>query len=135
MTHFMLTHVFISVKKKLKCQTDISSTIILLQPQKDYIIINILSFIVNFTYCVTSDKCISHCERFTVQYNTQIAFRRWANIGPTSAHPSVRCWPNGFLTVGPTLARRWQATGKNYILCIASANQIMFTNNFFSVNL
>ena len=51
----------------------------------------------------------------------QIAFQCWANIGPTSAHPSVRRWPT-------TLAQLRQDTGKNYVLCIASANQIMYTN-------
>ena len=40
----------------------------------------------------------------------------------------------GFLTVGPTLAQRRQATGENYILCIASANQMMFIDNFCSLN-
>ena len=37
------------------------------------------------------------------------------------------------LTGGPTLAQHRQAT--DYVVCIASANQIMFTNNFFSMNL
>ena len=43
-------------------------------------------------------------------------------------------WANGFLTVGPTLAQRRQATGENYILCMASDNQMMFIDNFCSVN-
>ena len=65
---------------------------------------------------------------------SQIAFHRRTDVGPTSAHPSVRRWTNGFLTVGPTLAQRRQATGENYILCKASANQMMFIDNFCSVN-
>ena len=40
--------------------------------------------------------------------STQIAFHRRTDVGPTSAHPSVRRWPNGCLTVGPT----WPNVGK-----------------------
>ena len=65
---------------------------------------------------------------------SQIAFYRRTDVGPTSAHPLVQCWANGFLTVGPTLAQCRQATGENYILSTASANQMMFIDNFCSVN-
>ena len=62
---------------------------------------------------------------------------------PDSILPSGQRWPNVSTSVGPTLdadvgptlPQRRQATGKNYVLCIASDNQIVFTNNFFSVNL
>ena len=67
---------------------------------------------------------------FSLTAFTQIAFRRRTDVGPTSAHPSVRRWANGFLTVGPTLAQRRQANAKNYILCTASANQICSPTTF-----
>ena len=56
-------------------------------------------------------------------------------IYPDSIPMLGQLWPNYGTSVGPAVAQRQQATGKNYIQCLASVNQIMFTNNFFSVNL
>ena len=64
----------------------------------------------------------SYMQMF-ISATSQIAFHRRSDVG-------CRRWANGFLTDGPTLAQRRQATGENYILCIASANQMMFIDNF-----
>ena len=57
----------------------------------------------------------------------QIAFRRRTDVGPTSAHPSVRRW---LPTLGQRLFDRRQANAKNYILCTASANQMCSPTTF-----
>ena len=64
--------------------------------------------------------------RIAWQAVSQIAFRRRTDVGPTSAHPSVRRW----LPSGPMLAQCRQANAKNYILCTASANQICSPTTF-----
>ena len=52
--------------------------------------------------------------------STQIAFRHWANVGPTSIHPLGRCWPNvgptAFWPAAATLTQRRQATRKKILL-------------------
>ena len=45
-----------------------------------------------------------------------------------------RRWPNGFLTGGPTLAQRRQATKKKLLIVWHQPIRLS-TNNFFSVNL
>ena len=58
-----------------------------------------------------------------VQETAQIAFHCRTDVG-TSVGP----------TLGQQLFDRRANVGENYILCIASANQMMFIDNFRSVN-
>ena len=47
-------------------------------------------------------------------YCTQIARSRWTNVGPTTMQQLCICWPNGVLSVGPTLGNhchRWAIIG------------------------
>ena len=70
---------------------------------------------------------------------TQIAFRRRTDVGPTSAHPSVRRWLPTLgqrlfdrrANFGPTSASQRQKLYSMYSI----SQSDMFTNNFFSANL
>ena len=69
-----------------------------------------------------------------VLHSTQIAFRRRANVGPTSAHPSARRWLPMLAQrlfdrrpdVGPTSANH----RKKITQCIASTSQIVHKQHF-----
>ena len=92
---------------------------------------NINIYVNHLLNVLLNGKCLKILQ---MVITAQITFHCQNNVGPMSAHPSVRHWANGFLTVGPMLAQCRQAISKKCILCIVSANQIMFTINSGSVS-